>query len=229
MKKLTSLQIFTLMSLALGSTSMYAEKPQVKRTKEAHIKHLNMQQQKDLQEAVSFELKAEEDELAKMDVLTDLAELDPATVERIIENEFDLEETFGSIRKFVERKNEEIDALHQEKTVDQREIARLAVELTDAQATFEKTLAKHRAKNKHNHRVEESLSKLLMQAQRKLKDLSRKGGMFMNDLSKSVARTTNNAVEFAKKSGSKKSKMKKSKTEVEEVVIQGNKQCWPFC
>lgn len=160
MKKLTSLQVMMLMSLALGSSHIHSR-----------MEKSNMQ---DDTEAVMLELKAGQDEQARMEVLTDLVELEPKIVERIIEDEADLEATFNSIRSFVHKRNAEIDKLNKEKVVNEVEIARLAVELVDAQATLERTIAKQRAKHKHNHRLEQSIKDALKKAEQGLKSLQQK-------------------------------------------------------
>lgn len=180
MKKLTSLQVLMLMGLALGSTSMYGKPNRAK-------KSMNMQEQKDLNEAVMYELQSAENEEARVDVLTDLASLEPLVVERIVENEADLESSFNSIRNFIHKKNEEIEKLNQENSVNELELARLAVELTDAQSMFDNTLAKERAKNKRNPKAEQAIKDALMKAKQGLKTLSKKVGNAFNSAAEFVS------------------------------------------
>jgi len=169
MKKLTSLQIMMLMSLALGSSQIYSRESD----------EMAMQ---DDNEAVMLELQSAQDEQAKMEVLTDLIELEPKVAERIIEDEADLEATFNSIRTFVNKKNIEIDKLNKEKVVNEVEVARLAVELADAQAVLERTIAKQRAKHKHNYRHEQAIKDLFKKAEQGLKSLSKKSVSFFNQV-----------------------------------------------
>lgn len=217
MKKLTSLQILMLMSLALGSTSMYGrdesmsmliqkdlnqvlthESQSAKNEGAMYVKAepMSMSKQKDLNETVMYELQSAENEEARVDVLTDLAALEPRVVERIVENEADLESSFKSIRSFVHKKNEEIEKLKQESVVSELEIARLAVELTDAQSIFDNTLAKERAHNKRNPKAEQVIKDALMKAKQGLKSLSKKIGNMAYQAQKAVTKS----VKHAKKS-----------------------------
>ena len=120
-------------------------------------------------QAVQLELKAEQDVQATAEVLGDLAQMDPAMAERVIVDEADLEATFNSIRKFVDKKNKEIDSLLQEKVVNEEEVARLAVELADAQAALEKA-----------------------QSEQGLKKLSKNVGVGFQQAGKSIAKGAKN-------------------------------------
>ena len=199
MKKLTSLQIMMLMTLALGSSQMHGE-----------IQKSNMA---DDNEAVMLEFQAAQDEQAGMEVLTDLVELEPMAVKRIIEDEADLEATFNSIRNFVHKKNTEIDKLNKEKVVNEVELAILAKELADAQAALERAIAKQRAKHKRNHRHEQAIKDALKKAEQGVKSLSKKTLNFFNQtgITKAANQTANS---INKTFGKKKSKSKKSNNQV---------------
>jgi len=204
MKKLTSLQIMMLMSLALGSSQIYS--------RESH--EMAMQ---DDNEAVMLELQSAQDEQAKMEVLTNLVALEPKVAERIIEDEADLEATFSSIRTFVNKKNTEIDKLNKEKVVNEVEVARLAVELADAQAALERAIAKQRAKHKRDHRHEQAIKDLLKKAEQGVKSLSKKSVSFFNQTGAYITKTANQTGKSINKAFAKnKSKSKKN----DEVVVQ---------
>jgi len=192
MKKLTSLQIMMLMSLALGSSQIYS------------TESLEMEMEDD-NAAIMLEFQAAQDEQAKMEVLTDLIELEPKVAERIITDEADLEATFNSIRIFVHKKNAEIatlnnkiDSLNNEKLVNEAEkarleadVARLAVELTDAKALLEKTQAKQRAKHKHNHRHEQAINDILKKSEQGLQTASNNIASFFNQAGSFMTQTAN--------------------------------------
>jgi len=199
MKKLTSLQIMMLMTLALGSSQMHGE-----------MQKSNMA---DDNEAVMLEFQAAQDEQAGMEVLTDLLELEPMAVKRIIEDEADLEATFNSIRNFVHKKNTEIDKLNKEKVVNEVELAILAKELADAQAALERAIAKQRAKHKRNHRHEQAIKDALKKAEQGVKSLSKKTLNFFNQTGiTKAANQTGNSIN--KTFGKKKSKSKKNNNQV---------------
>jgi len=193
MKKLTSLQIMMLMSLALGSSQIYS--------RESH--EMAMQ---DDNEAVMLELQSAQDEQAKMEVLTNLVALEPKVAERIIEDEADLEATFSSIRTFVNKKNTEIDKLNKEKVVNEVEVARLADELADAQAALERAIAKQRAKHKRDHRLEQSIKDLLKKAEQGLKTAAKKSVSFFNQTGSYIAKNANEAGAYITKTANKTGK-----------------------
>jgi len=199
MKKLTSLQILMLMTLALGSSSMYGKQAQ-NQTFLQSVQYTNA-----LNEAAQLKLQSVQDEDATIEVLTDLAQSDPMVLERIIKDEADLEATFSSIKRFIDKKNREIEKLSKEKAVDETNIARLAVELADAQALFEKTTALHRSKHKHNHKFEQMIKDALMKAEQGVKSLSNKSVSFFKQAGQSVAKHVKKATKHTKKSKSTKS------------------------
>lgn len=154
MKKLTSLQILMLMSLAVGSSHMHGSFDQ--------------------DEAMQSQLKSVQDESATTAVLADLAASQPEAFNRIIEDEANLETTFNSLKRFIEKKNKEIEKLEKAKFIQEAEVARLAVELADAQAALEKTIARQRSTHKHDHRHEQAIKDALMKAEQGVKRLSEK-------------------------------------------------------
>lgn len=160
MKKLTSLQVMMLMSLALGSSQMHGG-----------MQKSNM---KDDSKAVMLELQVGQDEQAKVDVLTDLVATEPKSAERIILDEANLEANFTSIKNFVHKRNNEIERLNKKDVIAEPEVAIIAVELADAQAALDKTIAKQLAKHKHNHRLEQAVKDALKKAEQGLKSLQRK-------------------------------------------------------
>ena len=160
MKKLTSLQVMMLMSLALGSSQMHGG-----------MQKSNM---KDDSKAVMLELQVGQDEQVKMDVLTDLVTTEPRSAERIILDEANLEANFTSIKNFVHKRNNEIERLNKKDVIAEPEVAIIAVELADAQAALDKTIAKQLAKHKHNHRLEQTVKDALKKAEQGLKSLQRK-------------------------------------------------------
>jgi len=215
MKKLTSLQVMMLMSLALGSSQMHGG-----------MQKSNM---KDDSKAVMLELQVGQDEQAKVDVLTDLVATEPKSAERIILDEANLEANFTSIKNFVHKRNNEIERLNKKDVVAEPEVAIIAVELADAQAALDKTIAKQLAKHKHNHRLEQTVKDALKKAEQGLKSLQRKA---MNSQSavqempkkgKSVKKSktakpmkhkTEKAMPKKKSESKKKSKSKKNNDQV---------------
>jgi hypothetical protein len=199
MKKLTSLQILMLMNLALGSSHMYGEHPS------------NMD---DLNEAIQLELKFAQDET--IEVLNDLAASQPMVIEHIIQDEADLEATFNSIRAFINKKNKEIEKLLKEKVVAEAEVAKLAVELADAQAMLEKAIAKQRAKHKHNHKYEQAIKDALMKAEQGVKALNKKAVNFFSNTGKAISKGAKNI----KKSKASKAVVKASSQASEAIEYQ---------
>jgi hypothetical protein len=182
MKKLTSLQILMLMNLALGSSHMYGEHPS------------NMD---DLNEAIQLELKFAQDET--IEVLNDLAASQPMVIEHIIQDEADLEATFNSIRAFINKKNKEIEKLLKEKVVAEAEVAKLAVELADAQAMLEK-----------------AIKDALMKAEQGVKALNKKAVNFFSNTGKAISKGAKNI----KKSKASKAVVKASSQASEAIEYQ---------
>jgi hypothetical protein len=171
MKKLTSLQILMVLGLGLNASTILSNEA------------INEQ---DMSEAVAAELDSAQAEAARLEVLTDLAELYPMQVERIITDEADLESTFNSIRNFINKKNTEIENLLQQNNVSEAEVARLAVELADAQSELNNTIAKQRAKHKKSHKQEQPIKDAFMKAGKNLKSLNSKNVRGFNDSGNAV-------------------------------------------
>lgn len=204
MKKITSLQILMIMGLSLSASSTFCSSDDI-----------------DMQEAVAFELQSAQTEQARLEVLTDLAESYPEQVELIIQNEADLESTFDSIRKFINNKNKEIEQLSQQNVVNEEEIARLAIELADAQAMFENTIAKHRAKNKRKSKQEQTIKDALMKAGQGLKSLSNKVAGGLNGFGNAVVKKSDKELSklASKKVRNKKAK-KSARAEQVDVLVE---------
>jgi len=186
MKKLTSLQILLLMSLSLGSSYAFSKHA-------VSVKNQN--------EAAKLELQSVRDEAATADVLQDL---DAKSIEQIVESLSNLEAKLSSIKHFVDKKNKEIEVLLQEQSVTEEEIAIKAVELANAQAIFEKTLAQQRTKHKHakHNKYEQAIRDAFMKAEQGVKLLNEKAMNLAQKAKKSINK-------FRNKSRNK-SKVKKS-------------------
>ncbi|MBP6870259.1 hypothetical protein KBC04_05225 [Candidatus Babeliales bacterium] len=153
MKNLTKLQIFMLMSLAVGSLTMHAN----------DVSDF---------EAVTSQVDAAQNLQATVDVLEELEQSNPDVIELIILDEADLEATFGSIRNFIQKKNKEIERLLSKNQVEQAEIAKLGIELADAQAAYEKASARYKMKHKKSYRGEQAIKDSLIKAEQGLQSLS---------------------------------------------------------
>ena len=156
MKKLTKLQVLMFMSLAVGSLQMQGR---------------DVQNMEDQDQVVGSELLATFDESVTTELLVDLAILEPKIVEDIVKDEADLETTFDSVMHFINKVNKKIDKLSKKDTVSPMIVAKFAIEIIDAQANFEKAIAKQRAKHKHNHRYEQQIKDAIMKAEQGLKNL----------------------------------------------------------
>lgn len=205
MKKITSLQILMIMGLSLSASSTFCSSDDI-----------------DMQEAVAFELQSAQTEQARLEVLTDLAESYPEQVEHLILNESDLESNFDSIRNFVNKKNKDIEELLQQKVVSEAEVARLAVELADAQSMLENTIAKHRAKNKRKPKKQQAIKDALMKAEQGLRLLSQRAVSGLNNFGKAVVKNGKKANKAVSKKLKKKLKKSKNNAPVEEVMISIN-------
>ncbi len=208
MKKITSLQILMVMGFSLSASSTFCS------ADDTDMQYLN--------EAVAFELQSAQTEQARVEVLTDLAELYPQQVERIILNEVDLESNFNSIRNFINKKNKEIEQLLQQKIVSEAEVARLAIELADAQSMLENTVAKHRAKNKRKPKQQQAIKDALMKAEQGVRSLSQRAVSELNDFEKAVVKNGKKAGKAVSKKLKKKSKKLKKNAPVEELMMSIN-------
>jgi len=134
MKKL---HITLLTLLGLGSYNLHSQQDDMQEE--------NMQLQNDIQ-------------AAEQQVIDDLAATHPEIINQIIDEEDNLEENFAKIKNFVATKNKEIEQLEKladQNEVEQVEIARLALELADAQTVLKATIEKQRAKHRKNHKLEQ--------------------------------------------------------------------------
>lgn len=89
-------------------------------------------------------------------------------------DEKNLDASFKSIRKFLNKLNTSIEKLLHQKFVNEEDIQKYTTELADAQRLFAKTIAQQREQHKHNNRQEHSINKALAKAQKNLKTLSKK-------------------------------------------------------
>jgi len=184
MKKLTSLQILMVLGFGLSSSIIFSNE---------------VTDEQDMNEAVAAELDSAQTEAARLEVLTDLADLYPMQVERIIVNEADLESSFNSIRNFINKKNREIESLLQQNNVSEAEMARLAVELADAKSELENTIAKQHAKHKKSHKQEQPVKDSFTKAMHNMTNL----------WNKNIGRPFNSA--FGSSQPTKKQKEKSAK------------------
>jgi len=231
MKKLTSLQIMMLMSLALGSSQIYSRES----------REMAMQ---DDNEAIQFELEAAPSKEAR-DVLNDLAQMEPMVVERIAKETKDQnhinqiakdeaklakdkakvenpDKTLHKVNNFLMDANKEIENLNKKDVVNELDVARLAAEIANEQAKFERATAQYKAKHKHNHRHEQAIRDSLMKAEQGLKSLNNKS---VNQASESMqAKKSKNKTLAKKKSKSKKNNdqpaMSSESNNSDEAVIQ---------
>jgi len=170
MKKITSLQVLMLMSLAVGSMRLHASS------------------------VVENELQAAFDQQAELNVLQDLAQSNPEVIEQIVREEAKAQikhENLHQIKRFIDQINKEIENLSQQKNVAEIEIARLAVELNDAKIAFEKALAERKATHKaarsnKSNRLEQAISDNIMMAGQGLKRLQDHAGNGFNKAKKAV-------------------------------------------
>ena len=212
MKKLTSLKILMLMSLAVGSSNMYGR---------------DLSPEDDLvfqNQTVAAELKANDIEDATDEVMEELAEFHPGIVEKIVRNERNLDANYGDIKRFLGDLNDQIDELAEQDSAKDTEIARLAVELADAQAMFAKYVARERSRDKRNNGHESKIKGLLGSAQKNLKIINQRALNNLNVFGKAVSKYTNRAKKAVVKgvNGSPKVKRLAVTAPVEEVVVQSN-------
>lgn len=167
MKKLTTLQIIMLMHLAVGSSALFSD-------------------------AGMLELQSTRDQAATLPVLEDLAITSPKSLDQIVADLAHLEEKLSSVKEFIEQKNKEIDNLLEQKSAAEEDIAVLAVELAQAQATFEKVLAEQqvqrKSKNKHQRHKQtiQAIKDGLMKAEQGLKILNNNAMASMRQAARSM-------------------------------------------
>lgn len=153
MKKL---QVTLLMSLALGSYTIYSK------------------EDFDTQDFDAMDIKQ-----AQLQVIEDLAEQAPEVLHQIIDEEQGLhgdglEDTFTKLRNFVSKKIKEIEKLSAQNEIQETQIARIAIELADAQVALARTIEKQRAKHRKNHKLEQKIKDALLKAEQSLKILNDK-------------------------------------------------------
>jgi len=85
------------------------------------------------------------------------------------------------------KKNKEIEKLQKEKNMAEEDIARLAFELADAQAMFDKYVARQRDRHKHNHKHEQAIQDMLTKANRGLQSMQEQFLAAMNYLNSTQA------------------------------------------
>ena len=210
MKKLTTLKILMLMSLAVGSSNMYGR---------------DLSPEEDLafqNQAVAAELNANDIEDATDEVMADLAEFHPGVVEKIVKNERNLDANYGDIKRFLHNLNDQIDELAKQDSAKDTEIARLAVELADSQAMFKKYVARERSRDKRNDKSEQKIKDLLVNAQKNLKSVNQKAMKELNLFGEAVSGYTKRTQKSVVKGLPKIKRLTTVAGPVEEVVVQGN-------
>lgn len=172
MKKLTSLQILMLMSLAIGPSNIYGK------FMDDHVG-----------EAISLELRAADDEDAKLAVLEDLARTAPEAIVNIIRDEKDLEATFGSIRNFIRELNEKIERALEKDSVDPVEVAQWAAQAADAQENANKATARQRLEKKGKHKHEAMVNEAIRKAVRNLSILNKRAALVNEQAQEAIEKT----------------------------------------
>ena len=162
MKNLTSLKVLTLIILAVGSSQIFGR--ELSKTKDLAFQN----------QTVAAELSANNIEDATDEIMANLAESHPGVVEKIVKNERNLDANYGDIKRFLHNLNEEIETLSEEKSIKDVKIARLAIELADAQAIFKKYIARERSEDKRNEKHEQKITNLLIQARNNLMTIIKK-------------------------------------------------------
>lgn len=209
MKKLTSLQILTLMSLSLGSSyTAYSKADQ------------SMDDM--MSEAVELELQAADDENAKLAVLNDLAQSNPMAIGKIIEDEKNLDANFKSQSALLDKINGDIEKFNKEKSASEIDIAMRAIEVADIQENFEKATARQRILHKNKHKSEQIIKNSLMKAEQGLKLLSEKSEQYAEQVKKAFNKGNpfNKDNHKRKKSRASKALVKASSHENKELEYQ---------
>lgn len=171
MKKISFLRITMLTTLALQNPKIYGDIS----SDESMTQSMQNQEQNPMlmieepNQAVALMVQSAEDTQATTDVIQDLAQIAPQEVERIIQDEEDLNATFSSLKRFIAQKNREIDQLIDQNYVDQTTIARLGVELAHTQSLLEKYTAMQRLKHKKNNKHETAIKDALHKAEQGVK------------------------------------------------------------
>lgn len=153
MKKFTKLKIFILMSLAIGSINIHAD-------------------EKSDKEAITNQVDSAQNLNETVDILEELEISNPEVIKQIILDENDLDANFGSVKSFTQKFNSKIEKYLQKPVVSEIEITKLAVELADTQAAFEKASARYNMKYKKEYKGEQAIKDNLMKAAQGLQSLS---------------------------------------------------------
>ena len=155
MKKLTKFHVMMLMGLAVGSF---------------HLQGVN--EEEFANEAITLEQQVAQDEQAKEEVVANLTDIAPEMLDEIALDEAELNAHFSAIKNLVHKKNKEIEKLSSKAEVDEALIAKIGIELADAQIALKKAEAAHRAKHKKAHKFEQAINDSLKKAEQALKKLN---------------------------------------------------------
>jgi len=209
-KNLTSFKILTLMILAVGSSQVFGRELSKK-------ENLAFQRQTIRAELSANNIEDETDGIMKI-----LAQLHPGILEKIVKEERNLDANYSDIKRFLRDLNEEIETLSEQKNIKDTKIARLAVELADAQAMFEKYVARERSRDKRNDSHEQKIKDLLVSAQKSLKAINQKAMKSLNVFGRTVKKSAGKGM----KKLPKINRLAKAGP-VEEVVVQSSGQQGP--
>lgn len=100
--------------------------------------------------------------------------LSSQAMQAIAIDEKNLDASFKSIRKFLNKLNASIEKLSQQKFVNEIDIEKYTTELADAQRLFAATVTQQEKQHKHNNRQEHAIKKAIAKAQKNLQALSKK-------------------------------------------------------
>lgn len=128
----------------------------------------------ELEEGVTEYVDHLEKQQETLQLLQELEKSNPEIIERIILNEQDLEATFDSIRRFINKENKKIEHVSKQATVDKTTIAQLTIELTDTQAALDKAIARYETKHKKSPKAKQALQDALAKTQESLIALAKK-------------------------------------------------------
>jgi len=179
MKKLSFLRITMLTTLALQNPKIYGDMSSDESMTQSMQNPMLMIEEPN--QAVELIVQSAQDTQATTDVIQDLAQIAPEELERIIQDEEDLNATFNSLKRFIAKKNREIDQLIAQNYVDQTTIARLGVELAHTQSLLEKYTAMQRLKHKKNNKHETAIKDALHKAEQGVKLLYKRAMKNMNN------------------------------------------------
>jgi len=214
-----------LMSLAVGSI---------------HIQGQTDQEFQD--QAIELEQQVAQDEQVKQEVVQQLEQVAPEILDEIALDEAELNAHFSTIKKLVDKKNKEIEKLSAQAEVNEAQIAKIGIELADAQIALKKAEAAHRAKHKKAHKFEQAINDALKKAEQGLKYLNDsatgkavksaavEGGRFISEKSQQAYKATKKGIsqgaEFVSEQGqnyitNKKARIQKA-TQARKELARGN-------